>query len=159
MNLKLFNTRLSTESALADQQAINSFMDTVTVKKTASQFVPGNPDYWSILVFYENPKPNGAKVKEAKETKEVKEAEKQPAITEEDLNETERTIYAALRLWRKDRATEINLPEFMVFKNATLLTIALEKPQDLLALSKIKGLGDQKIAKYGDDIVAILNAF
>ncbi|HSF88454.1 MAG TPA: HRDC domain-containing protein [Saprospiraceae bacterium] len=156
MNLKLFNTRLSTESALADQQAINSFMDTVTVKKTATQFVPGNPDYWSILVFYENPKPNGAK---AREEKEVKETGKQPVISEEDLNETERTIYAALRLWRKDRATEINLPEFMVFKNATLMTIAKEKPQDLLALSKIKGLGDQKIAKYGDDIVAILNAF
>lgn len=156
MNLKLFNTRLSTESALADQQAINSFMDAVTVKKTATQFVPGNPDFWSILVFYENPKPNGTKVKEEKV---VKEAEKQPVISEEDLNETERTIYAALRLWRKDRANEINLPEFMVFKNATLLDIAKEKPQDLLALSKIKGLGDQKIAKYGDDIVAILNAF
>lgn len=156
MNLKLFNTRLSTESALADQQAINTFLDTVTVKKTATQFVPGNPDYWSILVFYENSNPNGTKTKEAKA---VKETEKQPVISEEDLSETERTIYAALRLWRKDRATEINLPEFMVFKNATLMTIAKEKPQDLLALSKIKGLGDQKIAKYGDDIVAILNAF
>ncbi|MDZ4747092.1 MAG: HRDC domain-containing protein [Saprospiraceae bacterium] len=156
MNLKLFNTRLSTESALADQQAINSFMDGVTVKKTATQFVPGNPDYWSILVFYENPKPNDVKVKEEKV---VKESEKQPVISEEDLNETERTIYVALRLWRKDRAHEINLPEFMVFKNATLLDIAKERPQDLLTLSKIKGLGDQKIAKYGDDIVAILNAF
>jgi superfamily II DNA helicase RecQ len=156
MNLKLFNMRLTPENAAGDQQAINDFMDSVTVKKTATQFVPGNPDYWSILIFYENPKPNGAKAKEAKEVKTV---EKQPVITEEDLSETERTIYAALRLWRKDRATEINLPEFMVFKNATLLTIALEKPQDLLALSKIKGLGDQKIAKYGDDIVAILNAF
>lgn len=156
MNLKLFNMRLSTESALADQQAINSFMEIVTVKKTATQFVPGNPDYWSILVFYENPKPNGVKVKDVKE---VKEAEKQSVISEEDLNETERTIYAALRLWRKDRAHEINLPEFMVCHNATLMTVAKEKPQDLLALSKIKGLGDQKIAKYGDDIVAILNAF
>ena len=148
MNLKLFNTRLSTESALADQQAINSFMDSVSVKKTSTQFVPGNPDFWSILVFYEDL--NGTHKKET---------EKQPAITEEDLNETEKSIYAALRLWRKDRASEINLPEFMVCHNATLMTVAKEKPQDLLALSKIKGLGDQKIAKYGDDIVAILNAF
>lgn len=134
-------------------------MDTVTVKKTSTQFVPGNPDYWSILVFYENAEPNGAKAKDAKEDKAIKEAEKQPVISEEDLNETERTIYAALRLWRKDRATEINLPEFMVFKNATLMTIAKEKPQDLQDLSKIKGLGDQKVAKYGDDIIAIINAF
>ena len=150
MNLKLFNTRLSPETALADQQAINAFMDTVSVKKTSTQFVPGNPDYWSILVFYEDY--NGIAAK-------PKETEKQPAISEADLNETERSIYAALRLWRKDRAAEINLPEFMVCHNATLMTVAKEKPQDLLALSKIKGLGDQKIAKYGDDIVAIINAF
>ncbi|MBK8831450.1 MAG: HRDC domain-containing protein [Saprospiraceae bacterium] len=149
MNLKLFNTRLSTESAFAGKsKAINSFMDSVSVKKTSTQFVPGNPDFWSILVFYEDL--NGTHKKET---------EKQPAITEEDLNETEKSIYAALRLWRKDRANEINLPEFMVCHNATLMTVAKEKPQDLLALSKIKGLGDQKIAKYGDDIVAILNAF
>lgn len=148
MNLKLFNTRLSAETAMADQQAINAFMDSVSVKKTATQFVPGNPDYWSILVFYEDL--NGTYKKEA---------DKQPAITEADLTETERSIYAALRLWRKDRATEINLPEFMVCHNATLMTVAKEKPQDLLSLSKIKGLGDQKIAKYGEDMIAILNAF
>lgn len=150
MNLKLFNTRLSVENALSDQQAINAFMDSVSVKKTSTQFVPGNPDFWSILVFYEDYNANGAKAKET---------EKPQAISEADLNETERSIYAALRLWRKDRATEINLPEFMVCHNATLMTVAKEKPADLLALSKIKGMGDQKIAKYGDDIVAILNAF
>jgi superfamily II DNA helicase RecQ len=150
MNLKIFNTRIATENALGDQMAINAFMDSVSVKKTSTQFIPGNPDFWSILVFYEDYNGNGAKAKEA---------EKQPAISEADLNEVERSIYAALRLWRKDRAAEINLPEFMVCHNATLMNVAKEKPQDLLSLSKIKGFGDQKIAKYGDDIVAILNAF
>ncbi len=149
MNLKLFNTRLAPENALADQQAINTFMDSVSVKKTSTQFVPGNPDYWSILVFYEDS--NGAHKKETEKHP--------PAITEEELNETERSIYAALRLWRKDRATEINLPEFMVCHNATLMLVAREKPHDLLGLSKIKGLGDQKITRYGDDIIAIVNAF
>jgi len=148
MNLKLFNTRLAPENALADQQAINTFMDSVSVKKTSTQFVPGNPDFWSILVFYEDY--NGTHKKET---------EKQPVISESDLTDGERNIYAALRLWRKDRATEINLPEFMVCHNATLMLVAREKPHDLLGLSKIKGLGDQKITKYGDDIIAILNAF
>jgi superfamily II DNA helicase RecQ len=150
MNLKLFNTRIAPENALSDQQAINAFMDSVSVKKTSTQFVPGNPDFWSILVFYEDYHANGAKAKEV---------EKQPAISEADLDEIERSIYSALRLWRKDRAAEINLPEFMVCHNATLMNVAKEKPQDLVGLSRIKGMGDQKIAKYGDDIVAILNAF
>lgn len=153
MNLKLFNMRLTPENAAADQQAINAFMDSVYVKKIASQYVPDTPDFWSILVYYEER--NGAPKKES----EKKESKKQPAITESDLTEEELTIYSALRLWRKDRATDINLPEFMVFPNATLMNVAKEKPHDLLGLNKIKGMGDQKIAKYGDDIIAILNAF
>ena len=132
MNLKLFNTRLSTENAQADQQVINTFMDSISVKKTSTQFVPGNPDFWSILVFYEDL--NGTYKKET---------EKQPAITEDDLNETEKSIYAALRLWRKDRATEINLPEFMVCHNATLMTVAKENHRTP-RLSKVKGSAIRK---------------
>jgi superfamily II DNA helicase RecQ len=152
MNLKLFNTRLAADNVQGDQEAINSFMNSVSVKKTATQFVPGNPDFWSILVFYEdyNGAHNGTKTKET---------EKVPAISEADLTDEERNIYTALRLWRKDRAMEINQPEYIVCHNATLMHVAKEKPQDLVSLSRIKGLGDQKIMKYGDDLLAILNAF
>jgi len=148
MNLKIFNNRLSAENVLNDQVAINTFMNSVDVKNTTAQFIPGNPDYWSILVFFEEN--NGTQTKPK---------EKTPAITEDDLTIDEATIFSALKLWRKDRATEINLPEFMVCHNATLLFIAKEKPKDLVELSKIKGMGDQKIATYGNDIIAILNAF
>jgi superfamily II DNA helicase RecQ len=148
MNLKLFNTRLATENLQSDQEAINHFMGSVQVKKTSTQFVPGNPDYWSILVFYEN----GNEVK-SKKTKAL------PSFTEADLTETEKHILAALKLWRKDKAAEINLPDFMVCQNATLFNVVKSRPQSLVDLASIKGLGDQKIAKYGDDIIAILNAF
>jgi hypothetical protein len=54
MQVKLFNTRIDADTIAADQKAINSFMETVTVKSTATQFVNGAPDFWSILIFYEN---------------------------------------------------------------------------------------------------------
>lgn len=40
------------------------------------------------------------------------------------------------------------------------MTIAKIKPQSLDELSKVKGFvsGGQKIAKYGDDIIAVLNS-
>ena len=148
MNLKHFTTRLAPENLHADQDAINRFLDTVTVKKTSTQFVPGNPDYWSILVFYEN----GHEAK-------PKETVKSPELTMADLTDTEQSIVNALKIWRKDRATDMNIPEFMVCHNATLMTLAKERPHNMDGLSKIKGLGDQKIARYGDDIIAILNAF
>lgn len=39
-----------------------------------------------------------------------------------------------------------------------LITIAKVKPQSLDELSKIKGFGGQKISKFGDDIIALLNS-
>lgn len=149
MHLKHFTTRMAPDLVQNDQDIINQFMGTVTVKKTATQFVPGNPDYWSILVFYEN----GDTIKSEKI------ADKQPAHAESELDETSLQILSALKIWRKDKAAEINLPEFMVCHNATLTEVAFQRPQNLTDLSKIKGLGDQKIAKYGDDMIAILNAF
>ena len=46
MQVKLFNTRLEAEYVVADQQALNAFLNTVTVKNTSTQFVNGNTD-WS----------------------------------------------------------------------------------------------------------------
>jgi superfamily II DNA helicase RecQ len=147
MILKLFTLQLTAEHASRDQEAINAFMDSVAVKQTATQFVPGNPDFWSILLFYEPL--NGHKVAEPEK----------PVVTEADLNEEEQQIFAALRLWRKDKAIEINHPEYLVFHNATLISLAKEKPRTVDELSRIKGVGEQKIIRYGDDLMAILNAF
>lgn len=46
----------------------------------------------------------------------------------------------------------------MVCYNTELMTIAKIKPQTLDELSNIKGFGVQKIAKFGDDILAVLNS-
>lgn len=134
-------------------------MDSVAVKKTATQFVPGNPDYWSILVFFENGKDVKPKPTEDGKSAKSKPAEKSITINEEDLTEDEKIIFSALKLWRKDRALDINQPEYIVCHNATLMHIAKEKPRDLIALSKIKGMGDHKVATYGEDVIAIINAF
>lgn len=83
----------------------------------------------------------------------------QPDITEADLKGEEPTRYAALRLWRKDIAAEANLPEFMIFPNKTLMAIAQAHPCTLQDLIKVKGVGDDKMRRYGDDVTAIMCAF
>ena len=177
MQVKLFNTRIDADTIVADQRAINSFMETVTVKSTATQFVNGTPDFWSILIFYENnedQKPQKAKPKEtvnheenyspgeqttpneeAKPTKTNKPVE----VDDTPLTEEENQILLALKTWRKDKANEIQQPEFMVFNNATLQGLAKAKPRKVTELNKIKGIGEAKITRYGDDLMAILNAF
>ena|SRR6187401_1919746 len=169
MQVKLFNTRIDADTIVADQQAINSFMETVTVKNTATQFVSGAPDFWSILIFYENGEeviPKKAKAAEkavssgpaATQEKETI-SEKTTATAEAELTEEQNQIMMALKTWRKDKANELQQPEFMVFPNATLEALAKSKPRKMEELSGVKGLGPAKITKYGDDLMAILNAF
>jgi superfamily II DNA helicase RecQ len=150
MNLKLFQTRLDDQHIQHDQESINTFMDSVTVKKTATQFVIGQPDFWSVLVFYENGK---------KQKNGTKESDKISFDPEVELTEDEKHIYAALKQWRKDRAKEVNVPEYLVCHNSELISVTKMKPRTMEDLIKLKGFGDQKISKYGDDIIAVLNAF
>ena len=150
MNLKLFQTRLDEAHLQHDQETINTFMDSVLVKKTATQFVIGQPDFWSVLVFYENgtPQKNGSK-----------ESDKISVAPNFELTDEEKQINNALKQWRKDRAKEVNVPEYLICHNAELLNVTKLKPRTLEELTRIKGFGTQKTAKYGDDIIAVINAF
>ena len=150
MNLKLFQTRLDETHLQTDQETINHFMDQVTVKKTATQFVPGEPDYWSVMVFYENGKPRKPAYKEP---------EKLSVEADVELSADEQEIVSALKQWRKDKAHTANLPEYIICHNADLIAVSKLKPRSMEELSRVKGFGDLKIAKYGDDIMSVLNAF
>jgi len=46
----------------------------------------------------------------------------------------------------------------MICHNIELVTIAKEKPTKVEDLNKIKGFGKRKIAKFGDDIISLLNS-
>ena len=64
----------------------------------------------------------------------------------------------SLKLWRNDIATRLNLPGYMVTSNATLINVSRANPKSNDELLNIKGLGPNKIEKYGSDIIALLNS-
>lgn len=150
MNLKLFQTRLDEKHLHQDQEAINSFMESVKVKKMATQFVIGQPDFWSVLVFYEN----GRAVKNGS-----RESDKISFDPDIELSAEEKQIIMALKQWRRDRAKEVNVPEYLICHNSDLVSVTKTRPKTMEELNKVKGFGDQKVAKYGDDIIAVINAF
>lgn len=148
MKVKVFHIRLTKENLQTDQDNLNNFLDSVTVKKTAIELINGQPNFWSILVFYEDQKAE----------KQEKNSDKISITDESELTENEKIIFATLKQWRQDKATQLNISNFMVCHNTELMTIAKVKPQTLDELSKIKGFGGQKIAKFGYDILAVLNS-
>lgn len=148
MKVKVFHIRLTKDNLQTDQDNLNNFLDSVTVKKTATELISGQPNFWSILVFYDDQKTE----------KQVKTSDKISVTADTELTEDEKRIFEILKQWRQDKATQLNIPNFMVCHNTELMTIAKVKPQTLDDLSQIKGFGGQKIAKFGDDIIALLNS-
>ena len=65
-------------------------------------------------------------------------------------------LFDRLREWRKERAGEESVPAFVIFTDATLQLIAERKPANPQALLSINGIGQSKLDKYGDDVLALL---
>jgi superfamily II DNA helicase RecQ len=148
MKVKVFHIRLTKENLQTDQETLNSFMESVTVKKTATELINGQTIFWSILVFYDDQKPD----------KITKSSDKIVVTDFSELTEDEKKIFEVFKQWRQDKATQMNVPNFVICHNTELMTIAKLKPQTLEDLLKIKGFGEQKITKFGDDILALLNS-
>lgn len=150
MKVKHFYLRLSQQYLQIDQESLNNFLENIIVKKTVTELIDGQPKFWSILVFYEeqNNKVN------------AKKSDKISITNEDELSEEEKNIYAALKQWRQDKASKMNVPSFVIAHNAELISIAKVKPKNIDELAKIKGfaLNGRKISKYGDDIIAVLNS-
>lgn len=66
-------------------------------------------------------------------------------------------LFDRLREWRTERAREEEIAAFMVFSNATLEEIATRKPQSERELLKVSGVGRDKLAKYGDDLLDLVS--
>jgi ATP-dependent DNA helicase RecQ len=56
-------------------------------------------------------------------------------------------------------AAEQNVPPYVIFHDATLIEIAHRKPQSLDEFLTIPGIGERKLARYGDDFLDVLAQF
>ncbi len=65
-------------------------------------------------------------------------------------------LFERLRAWRVDRAAEEKVPAYVVFTDLTLQAIAEAKPTDSTALLRVNGVGQAKLTKYGDDVLALV---
>ena len=65
-------------------------------------------------------------------------------------------LFDALRNWRRDRAKEQGVPPYVIFHDRTLREVAAFKPSSLAALSEIDGIGDTKLERHGESLLAAL---
>jgi DNA helicase-2/ATP-dependent DNA helicase PcrA len=65
-------------------------------------------------------------------------------------------LYERLRAWRVARAKEQSVPAYVVLTDATLVAIAESRPGSVAELVAIPGIGQAKLDRYGDDVLAIV---
>jgi ATP-dependent DNA helicase RecQ len=65
-------------------------------------------------------------------------------------------LFQELRELRKQIADEQQVPPFVVFADATLAEMAAQLPKDKWELLKITGVGQHKLARYGDAFLRVI---
>jgi ATP-dependent DNA helicase RecQ len=88
----------------------------------------------------------------AKAAKTAKERRAPVELPEEAL-----AVFERLRAWRAATAKEQGVPAYVIFHDATLREIAVRLPSSLAELGSVSGVGESKLAKYGQQILDTLN--
>jgi ATP-dependent DNA helicase RecQ len=65
-------------------------------------------------------------------------------------------VFEKLRAWRAATAREQGVPAYVIFHDATLREIAGKAPATLAELATVSGVGENKLAKYGQQILDTL---
>lgn len=73
-----------------------------------------------------------------------------------DLSPEAAPVFERLRTWRGAVAKEQGVPAYVIFHDATLRQIATDLPTTLAELGKISGVGENKLAKYGEGVLEAL---
>jgi len=150
MRCKIFNIPLESEKAFEREQKLNDFLGATNVKRVfASLANQPEGSMWSVLFLYEGEAPVTQKTPAS------------PTATMDPgaplTGEQVRWI-VALKKWRADQAAQEGVPLYMVAQNRWLEDIVRMPARTLDDLTKVNGLGEWRIKKYGAKMVEILNS-
>ena len=86
-----------------------------------------------------------ANVKETSKKAKVSKVSKVSNINKEKFKELDLMIFNELKKMRFELAKEQKLPAYLIFSDATLTEISIDKPINLNEFSRINGVGEKKL--------------
>ncbi|MEU1008261.1 DNA helicase RecQ [Streptomyces sp. NPDC005890] len=66
--------------------------------------------------------------------------------------------FEALRAWRAEQAREQGVPAYVIFHDATLREIVTRWPGSVRELGTVGGVGEKKLATYGEGVLEVLGS-
>ncbi len=83
-------------------------------------------------------------------------AERKTKSREPFAGANEDSLWLALKAKRTELAREQGVPPYVIFHDSTLLEILNQRPATLTELGKISGVGQNKLARYGDEFLRVI---
>jgi hypothetical protein len=80
-----------------------------------------------------------------------------PSYSEADVGHPE--LFQALKAWRTSTAARENLAPFQVLHQKTLVQIAVNLPDNMPAMKKIRGVGPRLAERYGEELLAVVRDY
>ena len=75
------------------------------------------------------------------------------------LSPADQPLFEALRSWRGRAAKVQGVPPYVIFHDRTLTEIASSRPESRAALERISGVGEGKLARYGEAVLEVVRGF
>jgi len=155
--LQLGHNRLSTWGLLADEnlRTIRDWIEQLVsqeflVKVGEYNQLQVTPAGWRVLRGEVTPR----LLRPARPAKAAK-----PAPSEDSWEGVDRGLFDELRRLRHERAAAQHVPAYIVFGDASLRDMARRRPSSLAGFRQVNGVGDKKLADYGQEFVERIVAY
>lgn len=79
--------------------------------------------------------------------------------TAAEMSPADQPLFEALRSWRGRAAKAQGVPPYVIFHDKTLAEIAAAKPGSRAALERVSGVGEGKLARYGEAVLEVVRGF
>lgn len=91
-------------------------------------------------------------------TARVKKSKSAKAASSVFTDPQDNALWDALRALRRELALKQGVPPYVVFHDATLAEMVALRPQTLAAFAQISGVGERKLAAYGEAFLQVVQA-
>jgi hypothetical protein len=142
LTFRIFNIPLTDNDK--ELSEFNNFVRDVDIKRMSAQVVDNR--YWSILIGYKRLEVEEKEIKHNKFA-----CESLSELSAEDIG-----LFEKLKRWRHEKAQRLGVPEYLILQNKTLMTIAKLRPGTTEELMNVHGIGERKIADYGEEIIKMI---
>jgi ATP-dependent DNA helicase RecQ len=82
--------------------------------------------------------------------------ERKPRADVEGLAGTAMALFERLKAWRRETAGAENVPAYVILHDRVLQEIAVARPSTLAALGRISGIGENKLRRFGERLLALV---